>query len=259
MFRKSLLAATALVLCVANADAGGQTGRSSDGIVPRFMKPGGPMQRLHGFPLTAMTGHPPTAVVLRNAPPKYDHAIFDNIDWNSKNQKWLNDYGFATFASSSCYYHSSHSHHCFSETLINALAFYGTGKKAKKIGVPLGALSGSGTEFNIAIYSATPSGLPGNSELAGGSATANDTGRWPLTWVNVNVKLKAKQEYFLEVSCEAGQNCCDGAWFPSVYEGTDYWHMKLHETYNFGSGTHTYSDSSPWHASSTAEGAAIIK
>jgi hypothetical protein len=259
MFRKSLLVAAALVVCVSAAAAGQKTDRPSDRIMPRWINSGVPGHIVNGFPVMVMTGRPAAVPDHGNRPPKYGNAIFDNIDWKSKNQKWLNYYGFAALDEQSCYYQSAHYHYCISETGNNALPFHGTGKKATKIGVPLYSVTGSTTEYNIGIYSATASGLPGQ-ELAGASATANTTGKWPLTWVNVDVKLKARQEYFLEISCGAGQTDCDGGWEISPYEGTDYYHSTEHETFNFGSGTHTYTSSSPWHETTAyyQEGAAVI-
>jgi hypothetical protein len=261
-FRKSLLAATALVLCVSAASAEQKTDRPSDRIAPRWMNLGVPLHVVNGFPLAVMrdrTASTPRAPIYKNGPPKYRNAIFDNIDWKSKNEKWLRDYGFVALAEQSCYSESSHYHYCVTDNANNALPFYGTGKKAKGIGVPLFSETGSSTEYNIGIYSATASGLPGSSELAAGSATANTTGNWPLTWVDVNVKLNKGQEFFLEVSCAAGQTDCYGGWEPSVYTGADYYHYTERETYNYGTGTHSTLYSSPWHESTDSEGAGVIR
>jgi hypothetical protein len=264
-FRRTILATTALVLCVGTAYAGRETGRPSDRIVPRWMNLGVPLHVVNGFPVMVMRGEPDVAPVFKNGPPRYRHAIFDNIDWESKNEKWLKYYGFTILSSTSGEYVSHSYHYKFSETGNNAFPFYGTGKIAKEIGVALAsetdASTGSSIEVNIGIYSATASSLPGN-EIAGSSATTTTTGKWPLTWAKVDVKLIAGQEYFLEVSCAAGESDCDGAWDESVYAGTDYWHVKEYETYNFDYGkTYTYSYSSPWHETTAinSEGAAVIK
>ena len=258
MFRTTVLATTALVLCVSFARAGHQTGRPSDRLAQYFERDRSPVMILNAFPV------PSSSYENGKLAPKYPNAIFDNIDWKDKNQEWLSWYGFRTEASEFCSYLSSQYHVCLSVTVNDALAFDGTGKKARKIGVPLYELTGSGTEFNVGIYSATPSGLPGN-ELAGGSTTASSTTICctQLRWVDVNVKLKAGREYFLEVECgENGSNFCNGVWMPES-EGTDYFHYVERETYNtyYSNGTQHYTYSSPWHASTYAlgEGAAIIK
>jgi hypothetical protein len=264
MFRTSLLAATALVLCVSAAFAGRETGHAGDRIVPRFLHQGTPVRTLHGFPVVLMDRKAAVASAGRHGvTPRYPNAIFDNIDWHDKNNEWLSYYGFSIVEEKSCFYQSSQSHYCFSEHGNNAFAFYGTGKKAKKIGVPLFTESPSSTEYNVGIYSATASGLPGDTALAGGSTTASESTICctQIRWVDVNVKLKKGEEYFLEVSCGAAQSYCYGGWMMED-TGQDYFHMAEHETYNFGSGTQTYSYSSPWHASTAlgpAEGAAIIK
>jgi hypothetical protein len=221
---------------------------------------------VNGFPVVVMDVKGPPSPDRSN-PPRDPNAIFDNIDWKDKNQEWLSYYGLTALSSSFSYYASRHYHYKFSEVGFNALSFYGTGKRARKIGVPLFTETGSATKFNVGIYSATASGLPGK-ELAGGSTTASsDTACCTqLRWVDVHVKLKAGRQYFLAVSC--GENTtkpldCYGGWMMED-TGQDYWHVREFETYTFGStnSTQTFTYSSPWHVTTgigAGQGAAIIK
>ena len=95
--------------------------------------------------------------------------------------------------------------------------------------------------FNVGIYSATASGLPGN-ELAGASTTASHCSASGLCTVRVDIKLKAGTEYFVEVACGQNTKSCYGAWDMESLDWSgdqpDYWHYKEYGTY--GSGTHTW-------------------
>ncbi|HEX4078266.1 MAG TPA: hypothetical protein VHX61_05255 [Rhizomicrobium sp.] len=78
--------------------------------------------------------------------------------------------------------------------------------------------------------------------------------------------LKARREYFVEVTCPPASTTCVGGWLPEdsdfKHAQHDYWHVKEKETYNFGTGTHTYSASSPWQVSTAYlydEPAAAVK
>jgi hypothetical protein len=224
------------------------------------MNLGVPMHVVHGFPVTVMTGEPKTLPVLPGeTPKKYRHAIFDNINWRDKNAEWLTYYSFTIVNSEYSYYESENYHYKISETGFNALPFYGKGSKARKIGAALLTYEPSAV-FNLGVYSATASGLPGN-EISGASAQAMNGADFELTWADVDVKLNKGREYFIAVSCQ--NEPCYGGWYfedTNFKTAQDYWHVKEYETYNYGSGTSTYSYSSPWHLSTAyhEQGAAII-
>ena len=256
---KTLLMTTALVLCVSTAFAAQKIDRPKDKFLSRFMKLGVPEHIVQGFPVTVMIPRRGTLPVPGNSFAKYRNAIFDNIRWRDKNAEWISWYGFNAINLSECEYVSSNYHYCDSEDGFNAFPFYGTGKKAKKIGV---AIFG-GSEYNIGIYSATVSGLPG-SEIAGASATANNFGTWPVTWVDVDVELKAGQEYFLAFSCPPGSTFCEGGWYmedSNFLTAVDYWHVKEKYSTVYYSTVYKTTISSPWHESNLypVEGAAVIK
>jgi hypothetical protein len=199
--------------------------------------------------------------------PSHDGAIFNNIVWRDKNAEWLTWYAFTTINSAVSYYASKDFHYKLSEIGFNALPFYGTGATARKVGVAV-----TGSSAFVSVASATASGAPGN-EVSGALATKRGNKTWELAWAKVDVKLKAGKEYFLAVSCPQSERNCNGGWYMELDDlsggATDYWHVKEHETYNFGtscpSGTychdHTYSFSSPWRLSDyyPEQGAAIIK
>jgi hypothetical protein len=263
MFRTSLLTATALVLCVSAVSAAWERGRPNDRIVPPWMRAERSAHVAKDFP-AIVRGTTDNAVRAHAtlSTPKYPNAIFDNIDWKDKNQEWLSYYGFSVNKSSYSYYYSSHSWVKEAESASNALPFEGTGKKARKIGVPLFNVYSFSGEFNVGIYSATASGLPGN-ELAGGSTTASDSDICctQLRWVDIDIKLKAGRQYFLAVSCGVGQSTCYGGWLMEQ-TGEDYFHVRETESYDtaYSGGTQHYTYSSPWHETVIkAEGAAIIK
>jgi hypothetical protein len=221
------------------------------------MRQGAPGIVVHGFPVTALTGKRTVPPTQDDAAPHEHGVTFSNLS-KDKNAEFISWYAFTIIDSSYSFYVSASSHEKFSETGFNAAPFLGKGRKAKKIGAPIFSYA-SDYEFNLGIYSAID-GLPGN-ELAGGSALANDMG---LTWVKVNIFLDAGQEYFFAVRCASAP--CVGGWDVENINFTgsavDYWHVKLYETYNFHYGhTYTYSDSSPWHSSTSipATGAFVIK
>ena len=253
MLKKAFLVTTALVLCVSTGFAAQQPHRPGERILARFMKLGIPVHVVHGFPVTvittAKTGHPAAHVAQQ-----FGRGVtFSNLDKDDPNAQFVSWYGATATAAKSCYYSGSY-FSCFSEAGNNAIPITGLGYRARKITVPLFSLSGPSTEYNVGIYSATPSGLPGN-ELAGASTTASDTQYCctGLRTVHVDIKLKAGQQYFVEVACGQNTGACYGGWDMESRDWsgdqTDYWHFKEHGSYNFGTGTHTSSFSSPWHLS----------
>jgi hypothetical protein len=261
-YGKALLATTALVLCVSVAYAGRETGRPSDRIVPRFMKQGAPGVDVHGVPVTVLTGRKFTNPAHADDPLYEPGVTFSNLS-KDKNAEYISWYGFTAIDSEYSYYQSSHYHYKVSEVGFNAAPFTGAGRRVKKIGAPIYG-SESVLEFDLGIYSATVSGLPGN-EIAGGSAIANDGG---LAWVTVNIFLDAGQKYFFAVRCGENKSSCEGGWNLENTNFTggavDYWHYKIRETdgcTGSGCSSPTYSYSSPWHESTEipATGAFVIK
>jgi hypothetical protein len=138
-----------------------------------------------------------------------------------------------------------------------------------KILVPLTSLTGPKTEYNVGIYSATPSGLTGSLELAGGSTTASDTDYCctGVRSVDVDVTLKRGQKYFLEVGCPPQTGGCNGGWAmeDTDFSGDvqDYFRYKQRGTYidTYSHVTRTSFFSSPWHLSTEypEQPAAIVK
>jgi hypothetical protein len=258
-FKRTILATTALVLCVAAAYAARETGRPSDRIVPRSLNHGASGIVVHGVPLTVLTGTKFRAPARVDDPLYQPRVTFSNLS-KDKNAEYISWYGFTAIDSEYSYFENSDYHYKVSETGFNAASFTGAGRKVKKIGAP----AGCDCEVNLGIYSATASGLPGN-EIAGGSAVAEDGG---LTWVRVDIDLTKGREYFFAVRCGENTNGCGAVWDleNTNFSGSavDYWHVHLYETYNFSFGTgntETYSYSSPWHESTAlpATGAFVIK
>jgi hypothetical protein len=181
-----------------------------------------------------MAGHAGAAPVRNNVSHWAPGATFNNFSMD-KNAEFLSWYGFSAIN-----WHSSETfsgyHQSVSEVASNAIAIVGTGRKVRKILVPLFSLSGSRTEFNIGIYSATPSGLPGSLELAGGSTTASDTEHCctAVRSIDVDIKLKAGQKYFLEVTCPTSETECSGGWNTEDTDfsgdAQDYFHHKWRTT-----------------------------
>jgi hypothetical protein len=269
MSGKTLLTTTALVLCVSTAFAGQKVSQPSDRIPLWNNRLGLPLHLDHGIPRQFMIERTYGEAGGKDGVP-FDArgATFSNLS-DEANARFLTTYGYTLIDTQSCYYHSQSSHYCASEIANNAIPFTGAGKKVAEISVPV--FFPSGSEFSVGIYSATASGLPG-SEIVGASAVANGSGKGGCCWQLTNVpitptKLNARQKYFLEVRCPPASTTCMGGWLPEdsdfKHSQHDYWHVEEKETYNFGTGTHTYSVSSPWQLSTAFnpydEPAAAIK
>jgi hypothetical protein len=220
MLGKTLLATTALVLCAVTAHAGEKAKQLRDRITARLMKLGEPVHVVHGIPVTVM-------IPGTHGRPNYNYVplsergdVFDNFS-RDKNAEFVSWYGFVAVRETSCYSYSQNRHICITEIGTNAIPITGTGKPVKRIGVPLTSLTGPSTEFNVGIYSATASGSPGYTELAGASTTAGDTDDCctAVRWVDINLKLDAGKEYFVEVTCATSQTDCLGSW---NMEDTDF-------------------------------------
>lgn len=252
---QKLLLSTALVFCASTAFAGQTTSQTRDRISVLQEKFGLPVA--HHHILAAMPVGKAGGLSGLKVLPDVANAIFNNFSKDA-NARFVSWYGFVTkgLFSGDC------SCTCSAFTASNAIPITGTGATVTKIKVPLTSLTGPSTEFNVGIYSATASGLPGSHELAGGFTTASDTKDCctAVRSVNVNITLSAGQKYFLEVSC-AYVDDCSGGWDmeDTDFSGTaqDYFRYKLVQY----SCTHTQVASSPWHLSTyyPAEPAAIIK
>lgn len=256
MLRRTLGATTALVLCASLAYAG-EKASQANGLL-------GLMQRKHGLPMradgrivAAMAVGRAGGPISRNVLPDVANATFNNFS-RYANAQFISWYGFVTEG----LFNGDCSCICSAFTASNAIPITGTGATVTKIKVPITSLTGPSTEFNVGIYSATASGLPGSHELAGGLTTASDT-KYCCTAVRsvkVNITLNAGKKYFLEVTCEYVQDC-SGGWDmeDTDFSGTaqDYFRYKLVQH----SCVSNHTSSSPWHLSTTYPGqpAAIIK
>jgi hypothetical protein len=164
MFRKSLLAATALVLCVSVTFGGPKTGQSGVRISLRDAKPGFDVRLDHRMSPVVMAGKA-GAPVHNNASHWVPHATFNNFS-KDRNAEFLSWYGFSVMnIEGPC---GSNSGCTFSEIAGNAIPIVGTGHKVTKILVPLFSLASPSSGFNVGIYSATPSGFPAAWSLPAG-------------------------------------------------------------------------------------------
>ena len=265
MLKKALLASTALVLCVSIALAGQKTSQRGHSISFPDRQPGNPVGRDHRVSATVMTGKAGPGPVRNNVSHYVPHATFNNFS-KDRNAEFISWYGFSAISEHSRIGFSGVSYY-ISEVASNAVPIIGTGKKVMKIVVPIFSETGPKTEYNVGIYSATPSGLPGSLELAGGSATTSDTEYCctAVRSVDVDVTLKRGQEYFLEVTCGQTTDCV-GGWDleDTDFSGSaqDYFRYKMHVTSYYSSKvTNTWSSSSPWHLSTMypEQPAAIVK
>jgi hypothetical protein len=208
-----------------------------------------------------MIGHTGARPARNNVSHWVPDATFNNFS-KDKNAEFLSWYGFVTAHYSNHHEHCSSSNPCSSLTVSNAIPIIGTGAAVTKIEVPLFSLTGSQTDFNVGIYSATPSGLPGSLELAGASTTASDTEYCctAVRSVHVHITLEAGKKYFLEVTCRSDK--CEGGW---DLEDTDFSGDAqdfVRYTAHFTTAGFHETFSSPWHVTTAeypAQPAAIIK
>ncbi|HEX4079863.1 MAG TPA: hypothetical protein VHX61_13430 [Rhizomicrobium sp.] len=253
------MATTALVLCVSVSFAEPTASRSGDGVSLLHGKPGLPVRFDHRVPATVMIGHTDARPVRNTISHRLPNATFNNFS-KDRNGEFLSWYGFATAGDYGNHQNCSSSNPCLSYTASKAIPITGTGAKVATIKVPLFSQTGSQTEFNVGIYSATPSGLPGSLELAGASTTASNTEYCctAVRSVHVHVTLKAGQKYFLEVTCKSDD--CEGGW---DMEDTDFSgdvQDYVRYTAHFTTAVHE-TVSSPWHLSTEypEQPAALIK
>ena len=265
MPRTTFLAATALVLCASLSFAGQRIGQTGVGSSLPYRRPGLPARFDHPLSAVVAIGRAGALPVRNNVSHWVPGAVFNNFS-KDKNAEFMSWYGFFAFGEHSCYTGDASST-CVSAVAINAIAITGTGKKVKSISVPLTTPTSSKTEFNVGIFSATSSGLPGSHELAGGSTTASNTGICctAVRAVKVDVTLKAGQKYFVEVTCPTSEKYCAGVWdmADTNFSGDtqDYYRFRTHVSHFFQGKTTTFSVSSPWHLSTQYpdQPAAIVK
>src|SRR5215469_11204470 len=251
--KMTFIATTALVLCVSPSFSGQKPERPDDRMLAHLRRLGIPVQVVHGFPVTvirrAKTGQHPKP----HAPEHFVRGVtYNTLDEHDKNAEFISWYGYRVEKTSSCYSQSGY-HSCFSASGATAIPVTGLGYKARKISVPLSSFDPS-AEYNVGLYSATASGLPGN-ELTGASTTASSTTYCctGLRTVSVGpIKLKAGVTYFVEVTGGKSGNS-DGMWDMESLDWSkayvDWYQFREHVTYNFGSGTYSTNFSSPWHHS----------
>jgi hypothetical protein len=256
MLQKTLLATTALVLCVSSmAFTGEISGPAGDKVSLRNGKLEIPTLLGHRLPAIVRPGK-----VGLPVPNNVSHwvagATFNNFS-KDKNAEFVSWYGFPILHTVSS---------CGSSCQISdfgtwAVPIVGAGKEVKRITVPLFSETGSTTEYNAGIYSATASGLPGKQELAGASTTASDTEYCCTSarTVDIDIRLKKGDKYFLEVMCPVS---CYGGWQieDTDFSGDAFAYYQFRERYK--DGTYHYTASSPWTVPSTIgpnEPAGIIK
>jgi hypothetical protein len=256
MLTKTLLITTALVLCVSTAIAVPNAEKARARISQRLMKFGTPVIVRHGFPVTVVRTGRPGHLPKPHAPYHFARGVtYDTLDEDDKNAQFVSWYGYRVEKASSCFTSSTY-HSCFTASATNAIPITGLGYRAGKVSVPLSSFTPS-AEYNVGLYSATASGLPGN-ELTGASTTASDTTYCctGLRTVKVDpIKLKAGEKYFVEVTGGKNSTNSDGAWDMESLDWSgdqvDCYQFKEHVTYNSGSGTYSSNFSSPWHCSNT--------
>jgi len=250
--KSGLLITTALVLCVSTAFAVPNAEKARERVLQRLTKGGIPVVVRHGFPVTVIMTRKPGEAPRTHAPWHFARGVtYNTLDKDDKNAQFVSWYGYRAEKSSGCWSYSVY-HSCFSISAANAIPITGLGYKATKISVPLFTFYPS-AEYNVGIYSATASGLPG-SELTGASTTASSTMYCctGLRTVRVPpVKLKAGTNYFVEVTGGKNSTNANGTWDMESVDWSgdmpDYFHFKEHYTLTYGT---TGSFSSPWHRSS---------
>jgi len=253
--RSLLLITTALVLCVSTAFAVPNAEKARGRALQRLPKNGIPVIVRHGFPVTVMMTRKPGEAPRPHAPWHFARGVtYNTLDQDDKNAQFISWYGGRVEKSSGCWSYSIY-HSCFSTSAANAIPITGLGYKATKISVGLFTFVPN-AEYNVGIYSATPSGLPG-SELTGASTSASSTMYCCTGLRTVRVppiKLKAGKNYFVEVTGGTNSTQSNGGWDMESLDWSgdlvDYYHFKQHVTYTYGTASHgSTNQSSPWHAS----------
>jgi hypothetical protein len=265
MLRKTLLVTTALVLGASLAYAG------QKGFMPKNSKAMAKAFRLvqvghavNGVPVIVTTSKRGTHPV-HNIAPHLESVIFSNYDKDEPNAQFISWYGFTIANESSCYSYSSF-HSCFNYSGNNALAFTPAATvTTRKVTVPVFSYYPSAL-YEVDIYSSV-GGLPGNVIAHSKTFSASDTSLCCTASRTVPIKanLTGGTQYFLGVVGTQKHGNAYGGWDmeSTDWSGTavDYWHYVEVIKYSSGTGWHTYSYSSPWHASTyfPVTGAVILK
>jgi hypothetical protein len=264
MFRKTLLTTTALVL-------GASVAFATHVKAPIHNVPYKPVN--FGTAGHVVRGHAVNFSIgnTKHLPPVHNNvshvtpgAIYGNFS-KDKNAEFVSWYGFRVENSGFSSYFSSHDFFRDDFTASNAVPFSGGGT-LKKMTFAGFSYEPSTAEYRGAILSRTASGLPGGTIATTASTTMSDSGLCCQSARKVafpGTPTLPSGNYFAAVQC--ANSPCDGGWAmeDTDFSGAtvDYYHYNETETYNFGTNTHTYHFSSPWHASTyyPTAGAVIVK
>jgi hypothetical protein len=249
MLRTSLLATTALVVGASLAMAGGF--KAPPKAIPQQQHKGLIATVKHnGIANQGIIINTNHKGAVHNVAPHFVPGTYNNLS-SETNAQFVSWYGF--YASNSCYsyYYSSNYHYfyCFSEN--TAVPITGAGKKAKTVSVPVYRFAGT---FDVSILKDS-GGLPGNAISIGsvsGVSTSYCCSALQTAAMSPKKVLAAATPFWVNVTSNGG----GGLW---LTEDSDYsvgqpydFHYSFFETYNFGSGTYTYSSTSGWLASTAS-------
>jgi hypothetical protein len=200
--------------------------------------------------------------VHNNTAPNLATAKFTNYS-KYANAQFVSWYGYTAANTSSCYYSGSY-FSCYRDKGDNALAFTSPVTAAtKKVTVPLFSFYPS-AQYAVNIYTSS-GGLPGSVIATSKTFSDSDTGLCCTASRTVAIKanLTAGTQYFLGVV--GASNPSYGGWDMENTDfsgaSVDYYHFTDSGTYSYGTGSHTFNYSSPWHASTyyPTTGAAVLK
>lgn len=262
MFRKTLLATTALVLGATVAFAA-HTHQLGAGQTKRQF--GTPGHVVHGIAVNFSIGNKNHAVVRNNTSHWTPGGAYSNFS-KDKNAEFVSWYGFRAEDSGFSSNYGSGEFFRDSEVANNAVGFNSGASKAA--GMTIAGFGYASTDKFEGVILSSVGGLPGNAIAHTVSTSLADTGlccstATTLKFVGGKAKLTSGTQYFASLQC--ANSPCNGGWAMEDTDFTgatvDYFHYSYSETYNFGSGTHTYAGSSPWHASTyyPTAGAVIVK
>jgi len=198
MFRKTLLATTALVLGASVAFA------STHGT---------PSTKIHPKHQFGVSGHVVNGVAVNFAIENKGHSVVNNAARvvpggglysnfsKDKNAEFVSWYGFTAVNSGFSSYYSSHDFIKFDEQGANAVGFSGGGKLSTA--TVAGFAYGSTDEFDLAILS-NVGGLPGNAVYTTGTTTFSDNALCCSSARTVTFSGKKKLpsgSYFASLQC----------------------------------------------------------
>jgi hypothetical protein len=260
MLRKTLLVTTALVL--------GASVAYSKGVMPKNSKLQAKLishaaHVVNGAPVIVRPDHrgiQPT----HNVVPHLESSKFSNYSKNANGQ-YVSWYGFTAANESSCYSYSIY-HSCFNFVGDNALSFTsGVTAPTKKVTVPMFSYFPS-AQYEVNIYS-DAGGLPGSVLATSHTFSDSDTSLCCTSsrTVAIHANLTAGQTYFIGLVGTLNNGNSYGGWNMEDVDfsgaSVDYWHYNEVIRYSSGTGYHTYSYGSPWHASTyiPSTGAVVLK